>query len=201
MISRKKRITLIQFFLLVFGISLIFFTYFNLEKSNDSEILNETVKNKIQDKKFEDRNTSNIFFDIEYSGIDLSGNRYILKASEAINNETEENIVNLKGVEATFYFKDNKILNVASDFGKYNNQTLDMSFEKNVIGNYDGSTLNAEKAEYLNSKSYIIINENVKINDIRGSMNADKLVFDLNKNKLDISSSRNEKIKTNIIYK
>ena len=201
MISRKKRITLIQFFLLVFGISLIFFTYFNLEKSNDSEILNETVKNKIQDKKFEDRNTSNIFFDIEYSGIDLSGNRYILKASEAINNETEENIVNLKGVEATFYFKDNKILNVASDFGKYNNQTLDMSFEKNVIGNYDGSTLNAEKAEYLNSKSYIIINENVKINDIRGSMNADKLVFDLNKNKLDISSSRKEKIKTNIIYK
>ena len=32
-------------------------------------------------------------------------------------------------------------------------------------------------------------------------MNADKLVLDLNKNKLDISSSKKEKIKTNIIYK
>ena len=76
-----------------------------------------------------------------------------------------------------------------------------MFFEKNVLGSYDGSTLNAEKASYLNSQSYIVINENVKINDIRGSMNADKLVFDLNKNKLDISSSKKEKIKTNIIYK
>ena len=124
-----------------------------------------------------------------------------MKAGEAKNNETEKNIVNLKEVNATFYFKDNKILKVSSDFGKYNNKTLDMQFEINVLANYDGSTLKAEKAKYLNSKSYIIINENVKINDIRGSMNADKLVLDLNKNKLDISSSKKEKIKTNIIYK
>ncbi len=201
MISRKKRIILIQFFFLIFGVSLIIFTYSNLEKGNDNEILNETVKNKIQDKKAGDKNSSNIFYDIEYSGIDLSGNRYILKAGEAMNNETEENIVNLRAVKATFYFKDNKILNVSSDFGKYNNQTLDMFFEKNVTGIYDGSTLNAEKAEYINSRSYIIINENVRINDVRGSLNADKLVFDLKKNKLNISSSKNEKIKTNIIYK
>ena len=201
MISRKKRIILIQSFLLVFGIALIFFTYSNLEKNKDNEILNEVVKNKIQDKNNSDKNTSNIFYDIEYSGIDLSGNRYILRAGEAMNNETEENIVILREVNATFYFKDNKILKVSSDFGKYNNKTLDMFFEKNVLGNYDGSTLNAEKASYLNSQSYIVINENVIINDIRGSMNADKLVFDLNKNKLDISSSKKEKIKTNIIYK
>jgi LPS export ABC transporter protein LptC len=201
MISRKKRIILIQSFLLVFGIALIFFTYSNLEKDKDNEILNEVVKNKIQDKNNSDKNTSNIFYDIEYSGIDLSGNRYILRAGEAMNNETEENIVILREVNATFYFKDNKILKVSSDFGKYNNKTLDMFFEKNVLGNYDGSTLNAEKASYLNSQSYIVINENVIINDIRGSMNADKLVFDLNKNKLDISSSKKKKIKTNIIYK
>ena len=201
MTSRKSKILLIQLFLLVFGALIIIFTYSNLEINKDNEILNEAIKSEIQNKKIRDENTSNIFFDIEYSGIDLSGNRYILKAGEAKNNETEKNIVNLKAVDAIFYFKENKILKVSSDFGKYNNQTLDMTFEKNVFGNYDGSTLNAEKAEYLNSKSYIIIQKNVKINDIRGTMNADKLVLDLNKNKLDISSSRKEKIKTNIIYK
>ncbi len=200
MTSRKNKILLIQFFLLVFGVLIIIFTYSNFEKNKDNEILNETIKSEIQ-KKNSDENTSNIFFDIEYSGIDLSGNRYILKAAEAKNNEAEKNIVNLKAVDAIFYFKENKILKVSSDFGKYNNQTLDMTFEKNVLANYDGSTLNAEKAQYLNSKSYIIINENVKINDIRGSMNADKLVLDMNKNKLDISSTKREKIKTNIIYK
>ena len=201
MTSRKNKILLIQFFLLFFGALTIIFTYSNFQKNKDNEILNETVKSEIQNKNIRDENTSNIFFDIEYSGIDLSGNRYILKAGEAKNNETEKNIVNLKAVDATFYFKNNKILKVSSDFGKYNNQTLDMFFEKNVSANYDLSTLNAGKAKYLNSKSYIIINENVKINDIRGSVNADKIILDLNKNKLDISSSRNEKIKTNIINK
>ena len=93
--------------------------------------MNETIKSEIQNKKIRDENTSNIFFDIEYC-IDLSGNRYILKAGEAKNNETEKNIVNLKEVNA-FYFKDNKILKVSSDFGKYNNKTLDMQFEINVL--------------------------------------------------------------------
>ena len=201
MTLRKKRIILIQAFLLFFGVAVVIFTYANLNLSKDNEILNEAVKNKIQDKKAKDDNTSNVFFDIEYSGIDLSGNRYVLKAGEATNNETEENIVNLKFLKATFYFKDNKILQVTSDFGKYNNKTLDMFFERNVLGKYDGSTLSAGKAQYLNSKSYIVINDDVRINDLRGSMNADKLLFDLNKNKLDISSSKKDKVKANINYK
>ena len=96
MTSRKNKILLIQFFLLFFGTLIIFFTYSNFEKNKGNEILNETIKSEIQNKKIRDENTSNIFFDIEYSGIDLSGNRYILKAGEAKNNETEKNIVNLK---------------------------------------------------------------------------------------------------------
>lgn len=201
MTLRKKKIIFTQAFLLFFGFAIVIFTYANLNLSKDNKILNENVKNKIQEKKFINENSSNVFFDIEYSGIDLSGNRYILKAGEATNNETKENIVNLKFLEATFYFKENKILQVTSDFGKYNNKTLDMFFEKNVLGSYDGSTLSAGYAEYLNSKSFIIIKDNVKINDPRGSMNADKLLFDLNKNKLNISSSKNDKVKANINYK
>ena len=42
-----------------------------------------------------------------------------------------QTLVNMKFVEATF-FKNDKILKVQSDFGKYNNKTLDMSFSKNV---------------------------------------------------------------------
>ena len=57
-----------------------------------------------------------------------------------------------KNVNAVFYFKDNKNLNITSKFGLYNNKTLDMKFEKDVKAEYDGSTLLAEEAEYLNSK-------------------------------------------------
>lgn len=199
--TRKKKIILIQSFLLISGLIVIFFTYINFNEKNEIKIFNDEAKNKIKDQRTLDDNTSNVFSDIEYSGLDLAGNRYILKAGEAFNNALEENVVNLKFVKATFYFKNNKILKISSDFGKYNNLTRDMFFNQNVLGKYDGSVLNADKAEYLNTKSFVTIEENIKINDFRGAMKADKLVFDLNKNKLDISSSKKDKIKADIIYK
>ena len=46
-----------------------------------------------------------IFYNIEYSGFDLSGNRYILKSKEARNSKSESDVVNMKFVEAKFYLK------------------------------------------------------------------------------------------------
>ena len=45
------------------------------------------------------------------------------------------------------------MLNITSNSGFYNNKTLDMIFENEVNGKYDGSILLAEKAEYFNSKN------------------------------------------------
>ena len=44
-----------------------------------------------------------------------------------------------------------------------------MNFEKNVKAKYEESELFAQKAEYSNSKSFLKISENVKINDIKGT--------------------------------
>ena len=141
------------------------------------------------------------FYDIEYSGIDLSGNRYILNAKEAKNSENDKGLIHLNFVKAVFYFKDNKVLNISSNFGLYNNKSLDMTFMDNVKGTYEGSILLAERAEYSNSENYILISENVKIQDIRGTMLAEKLVFDIEKNKLDISSPLDKKVNANLNYK
>ena len=43
----------------------------------------------------------------------------------------------MKFVEAKFYFKDDTVLQVKSDFGIYNNKTLDMNFKGNVIASYE----------------------------------------------------------------
>ena len=72
---------------------------------------------------------TNSFTDIEYSGFDLNGNRYVLKARRAnFKTETPE-LINMKEVIADFYLKDNTVLTVISEEGLYNNVTLDMSFE------------------------------------------------------------------------
>ena len=101
-------------------------------------------------------------------------------------------------VKAIFYFKDDSTLYVWADKGVYNNQTFDMEFEDNVKAKYQESTLFSGKAEYSNSKSYLSIYDNVRINDKRGNLIADKLYFDITKEKLNITSVNNGKVNANI---
>ncbi len=200
MTFRQKKILITQLVLFLIGISLIFLTY--VSKNNSSEkIFTQEIKSEINEKIEKDSSEGSKFYDIEYSGIDLSGNRYILNAKEATNSENDKGLIHLKFVKAVFYFKDNKILNISSNFGLYNNKSLDMTFIDNVKGTYEGSILLAERAEYSNSENYILISENVKIQDIRGTMLAEKLVFDIEKNKLDISSPLDKKVNANLNYK
>ena len=142
-----------------------------------------------------------IFYDIEYVGLDLAGNRYILKSKEAFTDKNSPEVINLKLVEATFYFKDGSILNVYSDTGDYNNLNLDMNFYGDVRGVYGESRLFAQKAEYSNRKSILLISEKVKVNDPQGILYADKLLFDIKKQKLNITSFKNNKINANINLK
>ena len=73
-----------------------------------------------------------------------------------------------------------------------------MKFEGDVKAIYEESRLFSQKAEYSNSKSFLIISENVKIEDIKGTMFADELYFDIKKQKLKIASYNNGKVNANI---
>ena len=101
-------------------------------------------------------------------------------------------------VEATFYFKDDTILNIWSKQGEYNNKTLDMKFDQNLKAIYEKSKLTAEKAEFSNSKGFLKITNNVKIDDIQGNLGADELLFDLKDKTLKISSFDDNRINAKI---
>ena len=142
MIARKKKIITTQFFLFIAGFLLIILTYLLLKSENSEKILTSEIKKEIDKKIKKKKNTENIFYDIEYSGIDISGNRYILKAKEASNNDKIDGLVNLKFVNATFYFKDNKIKKISSNSGLYN-KNFRYDFENDVKSTYDASILTA----------------------------------------------------------
>ena len=201
MISRKKKLRIAQISLLILGLTILFFTYANKENNSSTQIISKETQERIKKDLSETSEKGDIFYNIEYSGIDLAGNRYILKSEEAYSSKEDQEIVNMKFVDAFFYFKDNTILKVESDTGIYNNKTLDMSFVGNVKASYEGSNLFAEKAEYSNSESYLVISENVKINDVKGSMVADKLYFDIKKQTLNIASFNDGKISTSVNLK
>ena len=125
----------------------------------DEQIISKESQKKVEERLANQTQDGDVFYNIEYSGLDLAGNRYILKSKEAINNKTNEEIIKMKFVEANFFFKDDTILRVKSDNGIYNNKTLDMKFNKNVMAKYQDSELMAQKAEYSNSKSFLYVIE------------------------------------------
>ena len=201
MINRKKKLRIAQISLLVLGSLILIFTYSERTVSKKEKIIPEITQEKIKEQLSKEKTSGDIFYNIEYSGLDLAGNRYILKTAEAFNSKENQEIVNMKSVEAVFYFKDNKTLNVWSESGVYNNRTLDMRFDGNVKAKYEDSELYAQKADYSNSKSFLTISGAVKVKDSRGTVFADKLLFDIKKQTLKIASIEDNKINANINLK
>ena len=201
MTERKKKLIIIQISLLIIGSLIILFTYSDLNFSDKEKIITSETQNRIDEQLKNEPQDGDIFFNIEYSGLDLAGNRFILKSKEALNKKASQEIVKMKFVEAFFYFKDGTVLKILSERGIYNNKTLDMSFDGNVKAKYEGSELFAQKAEYSNSKSFLIISNEVKVKDYRGTMFADKLFFDIKKQTLNIASTKNENVNANVNLK
>ncbi len=199
MTSRKKRLKLIQIFLLTLGVVIIFFTYVKKDKNTNELIFSKKDGDSLKSNENDVSPSEDIFYNIEYSGLDISGNRYILKSKEAKNNQNIQGSVDMKFVDAIFYFKDGTSLFVKSDKGIYNNKTLDMNFSKNVEATYEGSKLFVDEADYSNSNSMISLTKNVKVRDIRGTMVADKILFDIKKKTININSFDDKKVNANII--
>ena len=199
--DRKKKLRIYQTIFLFFGVIIIVFTYINRNNSNQNEIISKNLQKKIE-KQIKDQkvNNENVFYNVKYSGLDLEGNRYSIVAEEGTNSEANPNIVKMKGVNATFYFEDDTVLIITSEKGEYNNNTLDIVFENKVKASYDNSELYAEKAEFSNSGNFLIVSKNVKITDEKGSMVADKLLFDIKDKTLNITANEGGMVKSKVNY-
>ncbi len=201
MTHRKKKLRIIQIFLIITSLVVIFYTYNYNNNFNNEEIISKSLQKKIE-KDLNNQNVDgDIFYNIEYSGIDLNGNRYILKSEEARTDNKNQNLVLMKEVTGVFYFKDNTVLDIKSNTGIYNNKTLDIIFTGEVKAFYNDGELFAQKAEYNNTKNYLKLTEDVHIRDIKGEMFADELFFDIKKKTLNIASYKNNKINSNINLK
>ena len=73
MVDRKKKLKLIQLSLLFFGLLILYLTYY--QKDNmDNQIISDVEKTKVIKQTEEG---SDVFYNIEYTGLDLNGNIYI----------------------------------------------------------------------------------------------------------------------------
>ena len=178
MISRRKKIILVQVSIFLIATSLLYSTYRDKNKETQEvvEIKSETDPN------------INVFNDIEYSGFDLNGNRYTLKADVANFNTDTAEIINMEQVTANFYLKDDTILKVVSDKGFYNNVTLDMKFSNNVEATYLSNTIISDQLDYSNSKGKLLASGNVKGESVeKGEFIADNVEYEFKNKTLNFS--------------
>ena len=176
--GRKKKIISVQIIIFLVASLLLYKTY-HRENKYVEEAQEVVVAN--------DPNT-NSFNDIQYSGFDLSGNRYVLDASNATFKTKTPERINMKGVVANFYLKDNTILTVISDEGLYNNLTLDMEFKQNVKSTYETNTLFSDELIYFSDNGKLIISGNVRGESIKkGKFFADNVEYNLTNKTLDFS--------------
>ena len=200
-IKRKKRLRIIQFGLLFVSLIILYFSYSDQFRLKNKNIISEEIQDKINKQLLEQTDEGDTFYNITFNGLDLSGNRYILNAKEAKNDKKKPEKIYMKGVDAIFYFKDETNLKIFANEGMYNNKTLDMMFEKNIKALYDDSTLFAEKAEFSNVDGLLIVSNEIKLKDQKGVLLADKLLFDLKKQTLNITAFDSKKVNANINLK
>tara|TARA_B100000886_G_scaffold287199_1_gene211799 strand:+ start:217 stop:819 length:603 start_codon:yes stop_codon:yes gene_type:complete len=171
----KRKIILVTIFIIIFFSFLIFF-YLNSNYNN--ELIKkgpqaESIEREDIEKIDEIIESSNIIEDVSYSAKDTKGNEYFLKASEGTIDRSESNYIFLRSVNAIVNLKDNKIVEISSDFGKYNIKNYDTIFSKNVIIKYLDNKISGDYLDFSWEKNFMIISRNVILENSENSLQAD----------------------------
>ena len=188
MIKRKTKLLVIQFLIFFIAILLIYLTYY---QKQDDQIKN-FEKNKKIETKTDDK--KNFFEDVQYRGVDLNGNRFIIESKTAEFDAEKPNDIFMYKMLGYFYFKDGSVLRIQSDRGRYNNETQDTEFKDNIIAEHRDNVLYSDNIDYLNSKGLLKIYGNIRGNTDKGQILADTLNYDLKKETLSISMFDNDLI-------
>ena len=168
---------------IILGITLIilFFFLWNFFyfKSNDKKkIVEKKEKIELIEKEnieiTEERiESSNLIEDVSYSAKDTKGNEYFLKANEGTIDQNDSNYIFLTSVKAIINLKNYKLIEISSDFGKYNINNYDTIFSKNVIITYLNNKITGDYLDFSWDKNLMIISREVILQNDKNTLQAD----------------------------
>lgn len=140
----------------------------------------EEIKKQVTlEIKEEDFTNSNQIKDIKYSSKDLKGNEYILLAKEGEIDLNDNDVIFLKGVTAYIkMIKNNEVITIISNYGKYNTINYDTIFSDNVKINYLDNKIISDYLDFSMMKNMLIISKNVVYTNPENILKAD--VIELN---------------------
>jgi len=158
-------------FFLIFFLMIVYF--FHLKSKKEVQSTKESIELK------EEVKNSNIIKNIRHVSKDMEGNEYIIEALQGEIDLTNSEIMFLENVTATIKPIDTSHIIITSDFGKYNIQTYDSNFSKNVIINYLNNKITAEYLDFSINNNLMTISENVIYTNDENILKADIAEMDI----------------------
>ncbi len=140
--------------------------YFNFDKKEPTI---KTQNIKPQEEVYK----SNIIKNVNYISQDINGNTYIIDAKEGEIDLNNSSIIFLTNVEALIKLKDTSNVRITSNFGKYNIDTYDTIFSKNVVIKYLDNKITSDYLDFSIDRNSMIISKNVIYNNMKNILNSD----------------------------
>ena len=183
---KKKIILGTSFLIVIFSVLYFFYTKLNYKK-NFVEIEKKNLIDKENIELVEEKiESSNIIEDVSYSAKDAKGNEYILKASEGTIDQSESNFIFLKSVSAIINLKNYKLIEISSDFGKYDINNYDTIFSKNVMITYLDNIITGDYLDFSWDKNLMLISRDVVLKNNENLLLADVIEMDIKKKDIKI---------------
>ena len=183
---KKKIILGTSFLIVIFSILYFFYTKLDYEK-NFVEMEKKNLIDKENIELVEEKiESSNIIEDVSYSAKDAKGNEYFLKASEGTIDQSESNFIFLKSVSAIINLKNYKLIEISSDFGKYDINNYDTIFSKNVMITYLDNIITGDYLDFSWDKNLMLISRDVVLKNNENLLLADVIEMDIKKKDIKI---------------
>ena len=179
------------------GFILIVLTYFyypNLDKN--LALKNQTIKEKSKESLKDEESSS--FENVSYEGIYDLDKTFILEAEEALILSEEANIVYITGMNLKLYLNDGRVVNITSDKGRYNKETYDCFFKNNVKATEGETEISSDNLDLLATENSVKIYNNVDLNDITGTLKADKIDYNFETKYFMVSMFDDKRIKMKV---
>ena len=163
--------------IMVFVIIIISFWFYLKYFTKNFEGLKEV---KLIEKINEEQNSDSTYInDINYTSIDVRGNKYQITAKLAEIKIENSDVMFLTDVIAFVFIRDKDTVKITSNFGKYNSKNYDTIFSDNVIVIYPGHKITGEYLDFSFLTNLGIFTTNVIYTGEKTNLFADEIEMNL----------------------
>ena len=194
----KKQQQKMQVVLIFIGFFLILLTYFYYPYMEKNKLLKDHSAREDLEKTLEDAPLT-AFENIEYQGLYDLDKPFSVKSEKAHILDGEPDIVYMTNMNVVLYLKDERIVRIISNRGRYNKATYDCFFEEDVRATDGETKIFAENLDLLATENFVKIYNSVKLNHSTGSLRADKIDYDFETKYFKVSMFDDSVVKMKVI--